>query len=155
MKNSGLSWCILMVCLFFSQSCEEPEDCGPIGFTSINFSNYSSVIIADNEVEDRFLVINSKTEYDKHVFIEKINAGDFNISTIDYSKYTLLIGKKKVNGVAGTLISESFEKDCSSNSFIYKAIVKNGGYTAVGNFIFGIIIPKNISEIAFHVELLN
>lgn len=148
-------WCILMICLFFSPGCERSDDCGPVDFTPINFSNYSSVKITDNEVEDKSLIITSKTEYDKYVFIDRVDGSGFDISTIDYSKYTLLIGKKKINGVSGTLISQSFEKDCVSNRYEYKVLVKNGGYTAVGNFMYGIIVPKNTTEIDFHVELLN
>lgn len=145
----------LGICMITGLNCEKSNECGPVDFTPIDFSDYSSVIIVDEKEEDKFLVINSKTEFDQKVFIKGIDLEEYDLSDIDYTKYTLLIGKKRVNQITGTLVSQSFEKECGSNGYVYKVLVRNGMYTALGNFYFGIVIPKTTLKIKFEVGLTN
>ena len=97
------------------------------------------------------LVINSEAEFDEKVFISE---GDKERFQIDYNKYTLLLGKKRIGGISGSLISQTWQKECERNNYIYKVAIKNGGNTALGNFYFGIIVDKvNADEVVFDVYL--
>ncbi|MRX46437.1 hypothetical protein GJJ64_04460 [Pedobacter sp. HX-22-1] len=65
-----------------------------------------------------------------------------------------MIGKKRIGGIPGSLICQTWQKECGSNNYIYKVDIKNGGYTALGNFYFGIIVDKvSADEIRFDVYL--
>lgn len=152
MKNSRLLLFSLIIATLYFSGCEKQEtDCGFLDFETIDFGNYPSLGIVNSDDEDKYLVINSEAEFDEKVFISE---GDKERFHVDYNKYTLLLGKKRIGGIAGSLISQTWQKECGSNNYIYKVAIKNGGYTALGNFYFGIIIDKvNADEVVFDVYL--
>ncbi len=67
--------------------------------------------------------------------------------------YTLLIGKKALGGVPGKLIKQDVSLSCDSTELTYNVEIQNGGYTAIGNFIFGVLIPKSNATVKFNVDV--
>lgn len=131
-------------------------NCGTVKFRSIDFSEFSSVKIYNDEIENKFLVINSQKEFEENISIsykEKQMSNQFNI---DYEEKTLLIGKAKLTGIEGTLIAQKIVKKCDSDKYIYKVRIQNGGYTALGNFYFGVVISKKVrTDIEFDIETIE
>ncbi|QEK52740.1 hypothetical protein FYC62_14540 [Pedobacter aquae] len=152
MKNSRLLLFSLIVATLTFSGCDKQEtDCGFLSFETVDFRNYPSLGIVNGDEEDKYLVINSKAEFDEKVFISEEDKERFHL---DYNKYTLLLGKKRIGGIPGGLISQTWQKECGSTNYIYKVDIKNGGYTALGNFYFGIIVDKvSADEVMFDVNL--
>ena len=148
---------MLGACILTAFSCEKSDiNCGRLEFIPIDFTNYSSITIVDNKVEDKFLVINSMEEFTEKIHFKHASSDTVNELAIDFTKYTLLIGKKKLTGIAGTLVNQNVEKVCDSKKYMYKIVVQSGNYTAIGNFYYGVLISKITDEkINVHVEVLN
>lgn len=132
-------------------SCETSNlSCGNMQFRAIDFSEISDLQIVNEDVEDLFLVINSQEEFENKInFNEGETSRQFNI---DYSSQTLLVGKVKLTGIEGKLIEQGVVTSCETKKVVYKLVVEKGGYTALGNFYFGVVIPKTTeTEIIFNV----
>lgn len=136
-------------------SCDKSDNyCEAIDFVPINFSEYKTISIENNEVTDKFLVIDFQEDFQAKVILTKSDSE--NTPDIDFSKYTLLIGKKKIGGIEGSLISQSVKKSCRSNKYIYSVDIKKGGYTALGNFYFGVLIPNiQNASVEFDVQVID
>lgn len=155
MKALSLFISALAVSLL-SLSCSKSDDnCGPMEFSAVDFSKYTSVQIKDDKTEEVFLVINSKAELEQNVLIESVGGDDHELANLDYNKHTLLIGKAVASSIPGTLMSQTFEKDCDQGGYSYRISVQNGGYLALGKVFFGIIVPKITQEVKLKVELIN
>ncbi len=143
--------------LFFNFGCENNETtCPIISYEIIDFSKYSNFIIEDTEIKDVFLVVNSIEKFNDFVKYESRDLNDDRLSSIDYSKNTLLIGKKKINGISGSLINQSVNLLCDNLNIKYQVQIRNGGYTANGNFYFGVIVPKvESSKVIFDIQVEN
>jgi len=143
MKNLIISLAILI----FGFSCNEGEfyEEGLIDFNSVEHLNDCPVNILDSGNEDRFLVINSIEELESQIFWINDDTNPClslkEALDIDFSNYTLLVGKKRIPHIEGELISESVFRSGSAE-YTYEVSLWNGGYTAIGQFRFGVIIPK-------------
>ena len=159
---------ILGVCILTAFSCEKSNNseagiCGQINFKPIVLSDSCSTIVINENVEDQFLVINSKEELQQNISFRS-TIGDKGCDqaekqfSIDFNQYTLLIGKKKIGLSTGRLINQSIIKNCQSDSYTYSATIKvDEGYTVLSNFIFAVLIPK-ISEnttVKFDIQAIN
>lgn len=125
-------------------SCQKEEINQSVEFKPIEYLNECSLNIVDPENADSYLVINSQEELTQHILInEKEENACVKLSeelNIDFSKWTILIGKKRLTHIEGELITQNVVK--RNNELIYKVRIKNGGYTAIGQFRFGVLIPK-------------
>lgn len=136
--------------LFYSSlihSCEKADtmDIETVDFISLKQLNDCPVIVLNTQLSDEFLIINTQEELEQSVFTGSENPHLCELLkeelTIDFTKHTLLIGKKKTPQVKGELISEKvFHSD--GKNYTYGIVIKNGGYTALGLFRFGVVIPK-------------
>lgn len=148
-----------LICITFlmsiAVSCDKSDKlCEDIDFVPINLE-YSTTRIENNQVTDKFLVIDSQEDFQTKVILTKPDSEN-NSPDIDFSKYTLLIGKKKIGGIEGSLISQSVKKSCRSNKYVYSVNIKQGGYTALGNFYFGVLIPKiQNASVEFDVQVIE
>jgi len=137
------------------------DDCTPedIEFTTIEIVPSCDLLIVDEKLEDRFLMINSKEELDGSVIFndsypdnpcEEIEMA---LNKINFSDKTLLIGKKVVQGIQPSLINHNFTRTCENNELIYSLNIKNGGYTAIGVYRFAVVVPKQVQAIKFDVKV--
>ncbi|HYK76772.1 MAG TPA: hypothetical protein VEV16_07335 [Daejeonella sp.] len=134
-------------------SCKKSEiNCSPVSLKTIDLSDPAYIPLLGSRVEDRFLVINSKSE-----FLELAEKPVKEEVNIDFKQYTLFVGKKRLTAINGTLMSQNVARDCDANKYIYHVQIKNGGYTALGNFVFGALIPKvqNSGRVDFNVEVID
>lgn len=140
-----------------------PEDCQEeeVEFTSINIDPTCRFRIVDEKLEDRFLVIESKTELEKAIAFVDSEANEpckevsKMFSEIDFKSQSLLIGKKLVQGIPATLISQQVNRDCANHGIVYSAKVKNGNYTAMGTYLFAVIVPKQHANVRFNIEVIQ
>jgi hypothetical protein len=107
-----------------------------------------SLITLDGETKsqlpNKILVINSDTEFSNHVKLEQ-GSQDLAVKLkVDYEKYTLLIGRIAVTGIEAQLVEHNISYDCTNKAYIGNVKIKNGGYTALGYFLYAAIIPKTI-----------
>jgi len=141
----------------------KPLDCESksIDFRVINIEPSCQVKIIDSKLEDRFLVINSKKELEGSVIFGERDSenpcqeleNDF--SELDFTKNTLLIGKKVVQGIQANLISQQVYQICTSDEITYSAEIRNGNYTAIGIYIFAVIVPKHYGNVQFDIKISN
>lgn len=135
---------IAIVILPLLGGCDKEEIGQLVEFKSIGYLNECSLNIVDPENTDSYLVINSQEELTQHILIhEKEENACIQLSeelNIDFSQWTILIGKKRLTHIQGELITQSVVK--LDNDLTYKVRIKNGGYTAIGQFRFGVVIPK-------------
>ncbi len=140
-----------------------PEDCQEeeVAFTSISIDPTCRFSIVDDKLEDRFLHIESKTELEKAIaFVDSDANGPCKevskkLSEIDFKTQSLLIGKKLVQGIPATLISQQVNRDCANQGIVYSAKVKNGNYTAMGTYLFAVTVPKNHGNVRFEIEVIK
>lgn len=131
------------------------ENSQPITFHALEHLNGCSINIVDNEHVDRYLVINSQEELNQYIIMNDedhsacVEAGKE--LRVDFTESTILIGKKRLNYIEGELIKQSVHH--FNEKIVYKVSIKNGGYTAIGQFRFGVVIPKisNPSSVEFDV----
>lgn len=146
----------LIIVLSFGCDKADISSCGPLNFSPVVFSETCSPIIVDTKNEDKFFVINSLQELQTILsFSDEKCEQNAGIYKTDFSKYTLIIGKKVASGVIPTLESQSLTKDCANNKVTYSANIKNGGFTAMGVYVFALItdkMPAN-TQVDFDVNL--
>lgn len=142
MKTYFFNVLISFTLTILATGCKKTEkNCGSIDFVPLDFASLKISAIGDETVADKFLVINSIEEYKRLVITDggsESPGGD----QIDFSRYTLLIGKKKLSALQGTLQTQSVDQLCGTDKYVYSLEIKNGGYTAIGNFYYGVLIPK-------------
>lgn len=148
----------LVILLSFGCDKTDVSSCGPLNYAPVNFTETCKPIIVDEKIEDKFFVINSLEELRAILsFSDESCEQNAGIYKTDFSKYTLIIGKKVVTGIEGTLKSQSLTKDCTTNKVTYSANIKNGGYTAMGVYVFALItdkMPAN-AEVNFDINLYS
>jgi hypothetical protein len=162
MKKKLFSLCFLLVFSFISCKKGNDQDCDNVTFTKISFATGCTPVIVDHTTTDMLLVIRSIGELKASLSFENsigiASCGiDHPIFKTDFSKSSIIIIKKQVQGIEPALIKQSLIRNCKDNSFTYNAEIKNGGYTAIGNYIGAIIIdklPKNI-KVDFNVRVLK
>lgn len=137
-------WVITIVVLPLLGGCDKAKISQLVEFKPIEYLNECSLSIVDPENADSYLVINSQEELTQYILIhEKGENACVKLSeelNIDFSKWTILIGKKRLTHIQGELIAQSVVK--LDKDLIYQVRIKNGGYTAIGQFRFGVLIPK-------------
>ena len=146
---------MLMAC----QKEETIDEVQKVAFVPVQHLNDCSVHILNDEHTDKFLSINSTEELNQIIFMNGDNesfCADLKEQLdLDFSQWTLLIGKKRIPHVKGQFL----EQDVYSRgkNIVYKVILREGGYTAIGHFKFGVIIPKvpNGTKIQFDVSVIN
>lgn len=148
-----------LLAFFLFVGCNKKQDFVPqsVSFQSIDHLNDCSIDIENTEDEDIYLVINSQEDLEKYVIKDPIQAAQpctdlQNELTIDFSKNTLLIGKARLTALEGKLMEQSLE-NTGPEEYQYNIRIRNGGYTAIGQFKFGVLvhkIPKG-SHIKFNV----
>lgn len=139
--------------------CQKGEINQPVNFTPLEHLNECEINIVDDKDEDRFLIINSQADLDQNVFF--INSEPHSCAqlteelTIDFDKWTLLIGKKQTTHIQGELIKQDVSR--VGKDIEYNVTIRNGGYTAIGQFRFGIVIPKTPSnnKVNFNVVVVD
>jgi len=140
-----------------------PADCleEEVAFTAISIDPTCNFRIVDDKLEDRFLHIESKTELEKAIaFVDSDANGPCKevskkLSEIDFKTQSLLIGKKLVQGIPATLISQQVNRDCANQGIVYSAKIKNGNYTAMGTYLFAVTVPKNHGNVRFEIEVIK
>ena len=146
---------IAFVCLVLLGSCQKNE-MGEgyameqlLEFESLKHLNECDVNIVDNENIDRFLIINSQEELKTYVLFNNVEQSPCdqlkNELNVDFSESTMLIGKKQLSLIEGELVKQ--EVVAFDEELVYKVRIRRGGYTAIGQFRFGIIIPKVSKDI--------
>ena len=141
--------------LLFSLGCSKKaiETCGLVNFSPVNWQYLQNYTIVDSKWEDKFLVINSKQELDAQL-IRNPQSSYIGFKDVDFNTSTLLVGKKAISQGAGELISQQVDRVCETDKYIYKVSVKNGGYTALTNFYFGVVVPKTGADaVKFEVSV--
>lgn len=130
-------------------------------FEAVNHLNDCEIKVKDDLDEDEYLIINSIGELEKHLNLEELADTEQCIElteelNIDFEKYTLLIGKQRLSAIEGSLLSQEFVK-VDKEKYVYRVRIENGGYTAIGQFRFGVIISKisPSAELIFDVEVLE
>ena len=158
MKNKILFYLLLGSFSLLQFSCKVSDpitniDCDTIDFTAIDFTKYPNLMIESDVWEDKFLIINSTDEFNKSIKFNDLVPVVGQLSSIDYNKYTLLIGKKKLYQGYGQLVNQSIT--CNTNKITYNMLVKNGGYQVLIKYIFDVLIPKvNKTDIFFNVNVM-
>lgn len=139
-----LAICVLSMIMI---ACEQKQDfiAQKIEMKSIKYLNDCQVLIENADHKDTHLVINALQDLQKYVLFEgpigdtcEELKDDLNI---DFSKYTLLIGKARLTAIQGSLIDQSIEKG-ADGKYNYNVEIMNGGYTAIGQFRFGAVVSK-------------
>ncbi len=150
-----LAICVLSIIMV---ACEQKQDlvAQKVEMKSIKYLNDCQVLIENADNKDTHLVIRSLQDLQKYVLFEEA-IGDpckelKNALNIDFSKYTLLIGKARLTAIQGSLINQSIEKG-ADGKYNYNVEIMNGGYTAIGQFRFGAVISKipHDTEVQFNV----
>lgn len=135
---------IAIVILPLLGGCDKENVHQSVDFEPIGHLNECSVKVVDSENADSYLVINSQEELTQYILIhESEEYACIKLSeqlNTDFSKWTILIGKKRLTHIQGELITQSVVK--LDNDLTYKVRIKNGGYTAIGQYRFGALIPK-------------
>lgn len=156
MKN--LIICLAILIFGFSCNAGEFYEEGDIEFKSIKDLNNCPVNILNSEHEDQFLVVNSIEELESQIlWANAVTNSCTSLKEaldIDFSSNTLLIGKKRIPHIEGELISERVFRSGSAE-YTYEVSLWDGGYTAIGQFRFGVIIPKipKGSKVNFDIEI--
>ncbi len=150
--------------LFNLVSCKKSnvQNCGSLPFTKVSFGTDCRPVIVDKTTTDKFLIINSIEELKSVLHFENTAGStpcgiDHPIFAVDFSKQSVIIIKKQVQGIEPILISESLTRNCSDLSIDYDVEIKNGGYTAIGNYIGAILISKipNPTKVNFNIKVLK
>lgn len=162
MKKQLLYLSFLLLISLISCKKSGKKDCGNVIFTTVAFTADCRPVIIDKTTTDMFLVIHSLEELKSALHFENTTGTaqcgtDHSIFSTDFSRQTLIIIKKHVDGIDATLINQSLAKNCSDNSINYKAEIKNGGYTAMGNYIGAILIDKiaDDTKVNFDVKVVK
>lgn len=158
-----LSVMILLISLGLVRCEEADQECEPqsIDFIQISIDPSCIIQIVDGKLEDRFLVINSIAELENAIdFGGETNTGPCfeiykELSEIDFKSSTLLIGKKAVQGIQPTLISQKVTRSCGNDVMIYSSNIRNGDYAALGVHLFAVIVPKFKGDVRFDIEISN
>lgn len=117
------------------------------GYTTKGFfSEECELFSSDN---DAFFVIRNQSD-----FIATVDC-DQELPKIDFEKYTLLIGQKKLTWCCATALEQEVIKDCNEKKYTY--IVKlddpDGKYQALSTFYHWVIISKVPSDYLVHLQL--
>jgi len=158
-----LSLMILLILLCFVRCGDPVQECEPkaIDFIPLSIDPACKIMVGDSKLEDRFLVINSSSELEKAIdFDGETESGPCleisrKLSEIDFNSSTLLIGKKAVQGIRPTLISQKVTRSCGNDVLIYSSIIRNGDYAALGVHLFAVIVPKFKGDVRFDIEISN
>jgi hypothetical protein len=116
---------------------------------------------SDYGLDQRAYIINSAARLEEVLFCGNTNEMtdcDFLVNqNIDFAKYSLLIGKKRLTAIQGQLISQSVSKACHENEITYTVRIKEGGYTAMSYFNFGVLVPKLVdnANVSFDVKVVD
>lgn len=140
-------------------ACQKETSGQLIDFIPIESLNECHIDIVDGEHTDNYLIINSQAQLNQFIIINSEDQGAcIQLSqqlNVDFSKYTILIGKKRLPAIQGELLEQSVLN--IGKGLIYKVAIKNGGYTAIGQYRFGVIIPKISSRtnVKFDVNVVS
>lgn len=125
-------------------ACQKQPNSQALNMEPIEFLNECPINIVNSDHEDHFMVINSPQELNKYIIFNDMDeqACDrlHEQLSIDFSRNTLLIGKKRLNAIQGQLINQNVYR--SGNDIVYNVTIKQGSYQAIGQFKFGVLIPK-------------
>ena len=140
-------------------ACQKETNGQLIDFIPIESLNECHVDIVDGEHTDNYLIINSQAQLNQYIIINSEDqSACIQLSqqlNVDFSKYTVLTGKKRLTAIQGELLEQSVLN--IGKDLIYKVTIKNGGYTAIGQFRFGVIIPKisNDTNVKFDILVID
>lgn len=119
-----------------------------LNFEPIEFLNECPINIINSDHIDQFVIITSQKELNKYVvFTNKEHHKCDRLLeqlSIDFSKQTLLIGKKRLVSIQGELLNQNVYK--SGKNIVYNVTIKQGDYQAIGQFKFGVLIPKMATD---------
>lgn len=161
MKTSCGRLLVTVLISIFLVGCKKDTTsvCETVEYIDLEIPQIYQPMVMEDKVEDRFLIINSRAELEQSFSFRghSQNIGceeaETRIEEIDFSSYTLLLGKKVVQGVVPSLKSQSLHKICGSNDLRYTLEVINGGYTALGVYVFAILINKLPGSSAVHFDI--
>ena len=136
---------ILFLCgviILMAFSCDKEKGVEPVKIPIKIVSGLSvcgdSCYLKNAKYKDTCFVINSQSEYES---LFECNS-DYELSVIDFSKYTLLAGSKAVGGICPTILSQYVQKYSENNKIVYEVQIKEGGYAALGSAYYHALIPK-------------
>lgn len=150
---------ILCLIFLFWISCKKTnvDECGNILFTPLSFNKDCVPVIVDEKNEDHFFVVNSLAELKAILSFHAKGENECNsqMESIDFNKYTLIIGKKKSAYQNPTLIDQAVSKDCENNIITYTANLSDGGFTALDHYVFAVLIDKIPEQVTmqFNIKL--
>jgi hypothetical protein len=142
---------ILFLCIVLLACKKKKSDCAKINFTNIAIENESDIVVGNADKVDLHFIINTKEDYNKKIALK--TEDKWGLNAIDFSKQTLIIGKKKITAVQGQFISSEVVNNCDESNLVYRAKFKNGSYQAIGLVIYGAIIPKYEGQITSEIEI--
>lgn len=159
MKASKIALASFCCLAFLSCTGKEDLDTEMPENSQINQLNECPFVIETSENVNRFFVVNSQRELNK-VLLFPVDGSNQNCQKIseeidiDFSKYTILLGKARLTAVKGKLLSQRVERD-ANGIYNYYVEIMNGGYTAIGQFRFGVIVSKidSPSNVRLHVSI--
>lgn len=149
----------IFLLLFFSLcSCTKTDkkQCPELNPQYFELNQVCLSLSADANYDDKLYVINSESELRARLLIKSsatdcvINDEIFNT---DFSKFTLVLGQKKVGGIVPTIVEQTIASNCSDNTVTYSATIKNGAYTAVGSYIFAVRIAKQSNSTKYNQDI--
>ena len=144
---------LLCMSAFFIVSCSSNDPSSQnMKFRDLDLSEFPDLEVVDDKNEDLYLVINSKEEFDELIDLGTEQEAPFDI---DFQTETLLIGKVRLTGIHGQLVEQNLQQ-CDDSIVQYDLTVMNGGYTAIGKFLFGIVTSKvNASQVSFNIDTVE
>lgn len=147
---------IFIVCVLCNFGCSKSKEaCELVNFAPIDWQQIKDYQVIDNKWEDKFLVINSQQELDAQLIPGPLS-DNTGFKNIDFITNTLLIGKKALGNGAGQLLSQQVNHICESDKYVYEVIIKDGGYTVLTKFYFGVLVPKkDAASVVFDVKVIK
>ena len=153
---------IIMVLFLTLSGCKKTDkkECPELNPFYFELNQVCLSLSAETSYEDKLYVINSESELRARLLVRG-SATDciinYEIFNTDFSKYTLVVGQKKVGGIVPAMVEQAIEKNCENNTITYSATIKNGGYTAIGSYIFAIRIIKqtNSAKYSEDIKVIN
>ncbi|MEJ7560062.1 MAG: hypothetical protein WKF66_17240 [Pedobacter sp.] len=152
------SFLILAVLTTLSCKKKESKECNDLNPFYYQIDQTCTGIGLGPTNEDPAIIVINSEEESKAILTVKDARGSscFEIPEIiktDFSKYTVIVGQKNVAGVVASMVSQSVIKNCKENSITYSATIKNGGYQALGRYIFAVRIAKQSSSVKYHFDI--
>lgn len=161
MKNRLYYFLLLSFITLTHLSCKKTErkDCADLAPLYYELDQQCTTGLQFNSTikDPALFVINSEDELKASLTVisavDLVCKGAAEFWKTDFSKYTLIVGQKDVSGMVASMVNQQVVKNCSENSITYSATIKNGGYQALGRYVFAVRIAKQSSDVKFAADI--